>query len=330
MHLPFFRNRVNAHTKGRCQCIIPHGTYPTGRGGSLGAGSGVGAAGPGGGRHISCQPFLILGSLQILFSLGNFLHQVCLKLFGFVHHGFEFFTLGNQLRQQCVGFGTLFIQNQFRVVQFLPDNFQLFLFAFQLQLCGRHQKSSLAEFLQAFSVRRIDLLDHIDPVKQIGKIVGFKDDGPVGKLALLLHGPDPFFILVIQLCEPFLRIVQLILLIRNQQRIGCQLLVDIGHLLMEQRNFLVDGIFLPNQVLNLIAVFFILALDLLELSSDFLLLLLQFIELLADLAGRCSMSMNRDQTQQQSQQHDCRHHSRQNPDHFFAIIHSISPYVAGE
>ncbi len=84
---------------------------------------------------------------------------------------------------------------------------------------------------------------------------------------------------------PDLRIVQLVLLIRNEAVIGGDLLIDVDDLGIQQLDLLIDDILLCDDVRDLVLVFLILTLNLLDLLADLFLFLFQLVDLIADGGG---------------------------------------------
>ena len=71
------------------------------------------------------QLFFILCGLQLPLLLGNFGHQVALQGLGFVQQSLEFALLGNQIPEDVVGLGALYLQHFLAAFQLLPGVLQV-------------------------------------------------------------------------------------------------------------------------------------------------------------------------------------------------------------
>ena len=202
----------------------------------------------------------------------------------------------DQFAQKLLGLRLFFIQNGLGSIQFFPGAFQFFLFRRQVFLGSRHFFGGFAHFLQAALVSCGDFFDHAQPIQKIRKTIGLKQHRPIGDVTVFLHGTDAFFVLFVQFVQLCLSFIQFILLIRNQERICGNLLVDHLNLLMHKSNFLVNHILLIDQIGNLTFVFRHLILNFLHLLLDLFLLGFQFVDLFFDLAGRSSAGLGGNQT----------------------------------
>ena len=78
-----------------------------------------------------------------------------------------------------------------------------------------HGLPRFGQLVQDLIVGVHDLPDHVDPVQQVRKIAGLEQDGPVGHVAPLLHGPHPLLKLCLILGFLGLGLLQLGLLLRD-------------------------------------------------------------------------------------------------------------------
>ena len=231
--------------------------------------------------------------------------------------------MGDQFRQQFLGLQTLGVQGILGIVQFTLGDLQFCLLRFQFILgdgdllrCGTH-------LCQTALVSGGDLLDHVQPVHQVGKAAGLEEHGPVGNGTVFFHGADALLVLLSQVGHLLAGIVQFILLVCNQQRIGGQLLVDVIDLLMEQENLLIQLSLFVENIGDFILVLIELVLDILHLGLQILLLLFQSVDLLLDLAGRRSADTGGNDAENDTQDHHHSQETRHDGSPQFTFLHSL-------
>ena len=163
---------------------------------------------------------------------------------------------------------------------------------------------------------------HIHPVQHIGEAGGLEQHGPVGNLAVLLHGADPLLVLLVQVVKLRLSLIQLLLLIRNQLAVGLNLGIQIVHLLKQQGNLLVNQALFRHNRFHFLHVAGKLALELLNFLVVFRLLGFQLVNLLLNLVGGFGGGHGggEEACQQAQQQHTCQK-SRHNGSQAFSISH---------
>ena len=266
----------------------------------------------------------MLGGGVFLFHLGNLVQQVLVLRFQLFLQPLDFLGLLQQLGDNAVCLFPLGVQLCLGGIQLLLGALQLCLFRFQLLLGLGHGLGGLVQGLQAAGIRGGDFFNHAHSVQQIGEAVGLEEDLPIAQGALLLHGADTGFVFFVQRIIVFLGRVQLVLLVRNQNAIGGNLLVDVVHLGMEQGHFLVNQVLLCNDVGNLVLVLLILTFQLLHLGLHFRPLLLQAGNLLADFAGGSGIGPGGQQAENQRQNQHGRHNAGQNGNKLLAIFHKDS------
>ena len=325
MHFPHLADGMDSHTERARHSERFQRLDPAGRGRCcLSTGCHIRAGGLGG-RNISCQPLLILRCFQVLFLLGDLFHQIALKVLGLVDQFLEFLTSGDQILKQSVRLRALAFKGDFRRAQFLFYRLQRRFLKNQFRLHRGNLLRNRTNFLQAALICRVDLLHHADAVQKIGEAVGPENNSPVRNIAVFFHGPQAFFIFFIQIIQMQIRHIQFILLVRNQKRIGCNLIVDVIDLSMQQLNFLVDGIFACNDASDLIVIFFQLTFDILQLGIDLFFLFFQRRYLLPDFTGRGCAYFGGDQTQNQAQQHNYCQKACHGRYPAFTISHGFAP-----
>ena len=263
----------------------------------------------------------MLGLLVLLFLLGDLFHQIVLQSFGFIQHCLILFALFNELTQQLIGFLPLGFLLCLRCVQSFLGCLQRRLFHFQIRTGGFHILGSLLQLLQPPLVGRRDLLHHVDPVQQVGKAVGLKQHRPVREAALFFHGTDTLFVLLIQLRQMISGHIQLVLLVRDQQTESGDLTVDIGDLGSQQRNLLIDQIFLGNDILDLVFILFIFTFQFFDLLFQLFIFFFHLGDLILDLAGRSGFDRHRDHVEYHRQHQQTSQYCRAKP----AFFHKRSP-----
>ena len=217
---------------------------------------------------------------------GNFLHQFILESFGLIHEHFKLSTLSDELSQHLVCFLTLHFQFCFRGIQLGADHFLSLFLHRELILGFTDSVCSLAQLIQTALVSFRNFVHHGQTVQQVGETVCLENNCPVGNAALFLHGADAFLILAAQLIKALLGVVQFVLLVCNQQIEGCDLVVAVADLGIDDADLLVDQILLVDQLHHFIFICFVLGLQLFQFFLKLFLLSIHLIDLLLDLAGR--------------------------------------------
>ena len=109
--------------------------------------------------------------------------------------------------------------------------------------------------------------------------------------------------------QPILGIIQFLLGVCNQLGVGADLVVEGDDLIVEQRHFLIDGIFLCHHIFHFAEVCVVQLPDGIDLRLNGVVLLLQNIDLLLDLRRGCSSCSSghytRHQSQHQKKRDDC-------------------------
>lgn len=183
-----------------------------------------------------------------LFLLRNLLGKLVLHGVVFFHIGVQKLCIGDQLIEQLFGFGALGLQLLLRRGKLGLFLFDRHLLGGKRFLCGKHVAGQRADLLHHALVALGDLFDHGNAVEHLGKAVGTEDDRPVGNITLLLHGTQALLIVLQQIVLLRLKAVQLRLLFRDQQIVLPELLVEVLHLLIDQRDLMVDLCPLVNDV----------------------------------------------------------------------------------
>jgi hypothetical protein len=157
------------------------------------------------------------------------------------------------------------------------------------------------------AVRCGDLLHHAQPVQQVGKAVCLEQHRPIAYPAILFHGADPVFMQLVQCFQPGLGLFQLHLGISDQKAVSSDLIFRIGDLLVEQKDLLIDILFLLHHGCQFCAVGAVLLLQLLKLGIQILAFLLQLLQLRLQLAGTgFRRSIGTAKQQAHRQKHQCR------------------------
>ena len=169
----------------------------------------------------------------------------------------------------------------------------------------------IAELLQPAGVGGGDFLHHVQPVQQVRKVVGLEENLPIADGSLFLHGLNPGLAVGVELVEPGLGGIQLLLLVGNQHTVGGNLLIDIDNLRMEQTNLLVNYVLPGHNAGNLVGGGIVLSLELSNLIFDILAVFLQGIDLLTNLAGGGRRRPHGQDTENQRQQQHGSHYARQ-------------------
>ena len=76
-------------------------------------------------------------------------------------------------------------------------------------------------------------------------------------LPFFLHGTNPDLVFLVHLLVSLFRVIQFILLVRNEQIKGGDLLVNIGDLGTQKLNFLINDIFPGDNIRNFVFVFLV-------------------------------------------------------------------------
>ena len=277
------------------------------------------------GRHVG-KPFLQLGLVVFLLLLRDLGQELLVLGLQILLLELQLLALGDQLDDQIVRLLALGIQLLLGAVQLGAGALQLGLFPGQLCLGVLHPLGGVAQLLQAAGVGGSDLLHHVQPVEQVGKAVGLEEHRPIADGPFLFHGPDAGLAVLVQLVEPGLSGVQLLLLVGDQHAVCADLLVDVDDLGVEQADLLIDHVLPGHNVGDLIGGGLVLHLKLGDLILDILAVVLQGVDLLADLAGGSGGGGTGGQdADQKGQQHDGRHHPGKDGNKTFAVFHMRSP-----
>ena len=170
-------------------------------------------------------------------------------------------------------------------------------FRLQIHLGSGDNVRRDAHFLDALAVGGVDLLHHVDAVKEIGEAVGLKNDLPVGEPSLLLHDPHPFPVLLAELAQILLRGVQLLLGVRNQLTVSGDLFIGGIHLAVQKGDLLVNGALLLHNALHIVEIGIVLALNGIDLLLDLRVFGFQSVNFLLNFRGGCCMGLHRKQAE---------------------------------
>ena len=272
-------------------------------------------AGPGSGNCgglAGCQPLQVLGI--VVLNLGRTqLSQQFFRL-GFITKQIivQPLCLRHQFCQQHIGFRSLGFHFRLGFRQFNLALLQTGLLLGQGFLGNGYFLCRITQLFNPAAVRCGDLFDHVQTVQQIRKAVCLEDHGPVRQAAVFFHGADTILIFFVQISQLNFRSSQFFLLVRNQNIVRINLLIDVLHFLVQQANLPVNiALFLDN-IFRLRLVFGHFALQLLHLGLNLRLLFLQCVDLRLNFAGRLGcMGSHRQHTEHQTQQHG----NRQNTSH---------------
>ena len=253
-----------------------------------------------------CQLILILAVLQ-----GDLGQQFIFCQFPVRMELIQILTDNHKVSQQLVSLCVLFIQNLLGFLQLGTGFLQLRFFGFQILLGLHYFLRHTVHFIQTALVGSRNLIDHGHTVQKIGEAVGLENHGPIGQLALFLHGSDPLPVLLGQLIQTGLCFLQLCLLIGNEEAVRGNLIVDVGNLIVQQRNLLVDQILLGHNALNILAVFGLLGFQITDLGSNTVLLRLKGIQLLLQFAGGQGTCRTGQNTDHKSKDHSTYQNQRQ-------------------
>ena len=148
--------------------------------------------------------------------------------------------MGNQLVKELFGFCALGLE-------FLFGLGQLDLFILERDLLGgkillscEDVRGKVAQLVHHALVALGDFFDHGDAVEHFGEAVGAENDCPIGNVTLLLHRAQALLVAREQLGLLRLQIIQLGLLFGNEKIVLLELVVEVLHLLIQQRDFLID------------------------------------------------------------------------------------------
>ena len=109
----------------------------------------------------------MLGVIILLLHLGNLLEKVFILRFQVRLHALQLDTLGDELRNDLVGLGTLVVQLCLGGIQLFLGGFQVRLFRLQLSLGLGNRLGGLVQLLQAAIVRSGDFLNHAHAVQKV-------------------------------------------------------------------------------------------------------------------------------------------------------------------
>ena len=112
-------------------------------------------------------------------------------------------------------------------------------------------------------IRGCDFLHHVHTVQKIRKAIGLEQNRPVGQRALFFHSLDAIPVLLQKIRVSGFRCHKLFLLVGNQHAVGSDLIVDVGDLLIQQEDLLVNNILFRHHPLDL-------AVGLRKLTSQFI------------------------------------------------------------
>ena len=266
----------------------------------------------------------MLGGVVFLFHLGDLLQQILIFGFQFILQSLNLLPLGDQLSNNAVSLFPLGVQLGLGRVEFFLGLLQIRLFRCQLFLRCGYGLCSLVQSLQTAVIRGGDLFNHTHSVQQVREAVGLEEDLPIAQGSLFLHGADSGFVFFVQIVVVFLCCVQFVLLVRNQNTVGGDLLVDIVYLGMQQTDLLINQVFSGYDIRNFVFIGLVLILQFFHLALHFRPLLLQAVDLLADLAGGGGIGLCGHQTENQRQYHDRSHNGCQNGNKFLTIFHKAS------
>ena len=186
----------------------------------------------------------------------------------FVQHCLEFALLGNQLPQNVIGLGALYLQHFLAAFQLVAGVLQVQHFLAEDALVFLHIGSSHLQVSKPLGIGGGNFIHHVHPVQHVCEAAGLEDDLPIGDLAVFLHGADALLVLPVQSCKLKSGGIQLLLGIGDHLAVDTQLLIDVCDLVVEQGNFLVDGVFLVHQCLDLRGIGVILGLNGIDLRLN--------------------------------------------------------------
>ena len=126
-------------------------------------------------------------------------------------------------------------------------------------------------------------MDHIHAVEKVREAAGLKENRPVGDRSRLLHGTQARLILLLKLCFMQLRLVQLLLLFRDQEAVLLNLRVVVVDRFIRQLDLAVDVRFLLHNALRLLFILRDLCRQRRALFLDARLLLAELLKLCEDL-----------------------------------------------
>ena len=201
--------------------------------------------------------------------LGNLLHQLILLCLGIIQQKLEFLLLHRKAAKKLVGFRPLDLQLRLAFLKLDLGQTQLGQLLLHLISCYGNLLGNLLNFVDPLLIRSRNLIDHFQPVQKIRKAVCLKQDLPIGNGSGFFHGADALFVFFVQVIQPELGIVQIILTVGNQLSVSSDLLVDHLDLLMQQADLLIYCILTVNQILNLVGRSVVLLTDSVNFRFDF-------------------------------------------------------------